>query len=311
MQTAVAVLFALLAAASNALATALQRYAARTVPLSRGFRPALLVELLHRPVWFGGFAAVVAAACFQALALLNGELSLVQPLFVLELPFALLIGGLVLGRRLPRPGWAAVACIVAGLGTALWAASPTPGVQRPETFRWVLVLAGCAAAVAVLAGTAVRRPAGALRAACFGAAAAIGYALTAALMKDATHTWAAGGPGAFFTAWQTYGFAAAGVGALFLLQNAMQSGPLAASQPALTLGDALVSLSLGVALFEEELRDGWWLLPQVLGALLVFCGAVGLSRVPLTRTLVAPDSDRPASVGQSRSDGPDRADGPD
>lgn len=291
MQTAVAVLFALLAAVSNALATVLQRYAARTVPLSEGFRPALIKELLRRPVWLGGFAAVIAAACFQALALLNGELSLVQPLFVLELPFALRIGGFVLGRRIPRRGWMAVVCIVVGLGIALWAASPSPGLKRPGLGTWIPVLVGCVAAVALLVGTALRRPEGYVRAACFGASSAVGYALTAALMKDATAAWADMGPAGFFTAWQTYGFAAAGVGALFLLENAMQSGPLVASQPALTLGDALVSLSLGVTLFEEQLRTGWWLVPEVLGAGLVLAGAVTLARVPLIETLVRPERD--------------------
>ncbi|MFF7215051.1 DMT family transporter [Streptomyces sp. NPDC008238] len=292
MQTTLAVLFALLAAVSNALATVLQRYAARTVPLAVGLRPALLGELLRKPVWLAGFGAVVAAAAFQALALLNGALSLVQPLFVLELPFALFIGGLVLRRRLPPRGWAAVAATVVGLGVGLWAAAPSGGVDRPHTGTWALALPSCAAAVLVLVGTAVRRPAGRVRAACFGLSAAVCYALTAGLLKDATQTWDTEGPAAFFTAWQTYGFALAGVAAVFLLQNAMQSGPLVASQPALTLGDAALSLTLGVTVFEEHLRGGWWRAPMMVGALLVVAGAFVLVRVPLVRTLVAPDAPR-------------------
>lgn len=292
MQTILAVLFALLAAVSNALATVLQRYAARTVPLSAGLRPALMGELLRKPVWLAGFGAVVAAAAFQALALLNGALSLVQPLFVLELPFALFIGGFVLHRRLPPRGWAAVAAMVAGLGVGLWAASPGGGVDRPPTGTWMMALSGCVAAVLVLVLIAVRRPEGRVRAACFGLAAAVCYALTAGLLKDATQVWDSDGAAAFFTAWQTYGFALVGVAAVFLLENAMQSGPLVASQPALTLGDASVSLVLGVTVFEEDLRGGWWSLPMLLGALLVVAGAFVLVRVPFVRTLVAPDAPR-------------------
>ncbi|MFG2303204.1 DMT family transporter [Actinacidiphila glaucinigra] len=292
MQTILAVLFALLAAVSNALATVLQRYAARTVPLSAGLRPALMGELLRKPVWLAGFGAVVAAAAFQALALLNGALSLVQPLFVLELPFALFIGGFVLHRRLPPRGWAAVAAMVAGLGVGLWAASPGVGVDRPGIGTWMMALSGCVAAVLVLVLIAVRRPEGRVRAACFGLSAAVCYALTAGLLKDATQVWDSDGAAAFFIAWQTYGFALVGVAAVFLLENAMQSGPLVASQPALTLGDATVSLVLGVTVFEEDLRGGWWLLPMLLGALLVVAGAFVLVRVPLVRTLVAPDAPR-------------------
>ncbi|WP_223268047.1 hypothetical protein [Streptosporangium nondiastaticum] len=74
--------------------------------------------------------------------------------------------------------------------------------------------------------------------------------------------------------------------ALFLLENAMQSGPLTASQPALTLGDALVSLSLGITLYEERVRSGWWILPEAAGAALVLYGAMTISRVALARDLV-------------------------
>lgn len=289
MGLVISVVFALLAAASNATATVLQRRAAQDVPLSEGFRARLFVDLLRRPVWLGGMAAVVAAACFQALALVDGALAVVQPIFVLELPFALLIGGLVLRRRVTRHGWTAVACIAAGLGVALAAAAPSAGTDRPATGGWILAIVCCAGAMAAGVRIALRRPAGRTRAACFAAAAAIGYALTAALIKDATHAWQTGGATAFFLAWQTYAFAATGVCALFLLQNAVQSGPLVASQPALTLGDALVSLALGVTLYAEEVRTGWWLILEIAGAGLILYGAVLLARIPLARTLVAPE----------------------
>jgi uncharacterized membrane protein HdeD (DUF308 family) len=58
----------------------------------------------------------------------------------------------------------------------------------------------------------------------------------------------------------------------------MQGGPLVASQPALTLGDATVSLLLGVLLYQEHIRTGWWLLPQVLGVALIVTGVLVLAR---------------------------------
>ncbi|MFI6768496.1 DMT family transporter [Streptomyces sp. NPDC050355] len=289
------VLFALLAAASNGLATALQRHAARTIPLSSRLRLGLLVDLLHRAAWLGGMLAVIAAACFQALALSQGALSVVQPIFVLELPLTLIIGRLILGGRISRVGWTGVALIVVGLGSALAAAAPTIGNDNAPFSRWVPALAVCAAVIATAVGAALRRGAGGVRAACFAASAAIAYALTAALMKDATHAWEVGGPGAFFASWQTYGFALVGVLALFLYENAMQSGPLTASQPVDTLGDALVSLSLGITLFDERIRTGWWLLPEALGMALVLWGALLLSRVALARDLVGPQEQEPAA----------------
>ncbi|WP_455359823.1 DMT family transporter [Streptomyces sp. SYSU K21746] len=280
------VVFAVAAALSNAFATVLQRSAALTVPQSEGFRPGLLLDLLRRPVWLAGIGAVVAAGVCQAVALATGPLSLVQPLFVLELPLALLVASLLMHHRLPRAGWVAVACVVVGLGIALAAASPSGERTHVPLDRWIPALVLCVAAMAALAVAALRRPPGRFRAACLGAATAIGYSLTAALMKAATHILDDEGLGAFLTAWQTYAFGAAGLCALLLFEHAMQGGPLVASQPALTLGDALVSLTLGVTLYEEHVRAGWWLLPELLGVGLIAFGAVALARMPFTQSLV-------------------------
>ncbi|MFI9122154.1 DMT family transporter [Streptomyces bikiniensis] len=272
------VLFSLFAAFSNALATVLQRRAALTVPRSDSFRPGLVLDLLRRPLWVAGILAVVAAGVGQAAALATGPLALVQPLFVLELPLALLIASLMARERLPARLWAAVAAVVAGLGAALVAASPDGNRTHIALDRWLPVLAACAVAVVALAATGLRRPPGRARAGCLGTATAICYALTAALMKTSMHILDDGGIGAFLTAWQTYAFCAAGIAALLLLEHAMQGGPLVASQPALTLGDATVSLALGVLLYEEHIRTGWWLLPQLAGVALIVLGVFALAR---------------------------------
>jgi drug/metabolite transporter (DMT)-like permease len=292
LHTPLSVVFALCAALSNAVATVLQRKAALTVPRSEGFRAGLMLDLLRRPVWLAGILAVIAAAVCQALALASGPLTIVQPLFVLELPLTLIVASLLMNRHLPGTGWLAVAVVVAGLAVALAAASPTGNRTHVALDRWIPALAVCMGLVAALALAALRRPQGRARAACLGAATAISYAVTAALMKASTHILEEQGLTGFFSAWQTYAFAATGVCALFLLENAMQAGPLVASQPALTLGDALVSLALGITLYEEEIRSGWWLVPQLLGVALIAAGVLALSRIPLTQAVVAPEEDQ-------------------
>ncbi|MFF5520015.1 DMT family transporter [Streptomyces coeruleorubidus] len=292
MHTVLPVVFAVCAALSNAVATVLQRKAALTVPRSQGLRAGLIADLLRRPVWLAGILAVIGAAVCQALALATGPLTIVQPLFVLELPLTLVVASLLMHRHLPRTGWLAVTVVVAGLAVALAAASPTGNRTHVELDRWIPALAVCAGAVAGLAVAALRRPEGRARAACLGGATAISYAVTAALMKAATHILDEQGLVGFLTAWQTYAFAATGVCALFLLENAMQAGPLVASQPALTLGDAMVSLALGITLYEETVRTGWWLLPQLFGVALIAAGVFALSRIPFAQSLVVPDEDR-------------------
>jgi multidrug transporter EmrE-like cation transporter len=139
------------------------------------------------------------------------------------------------------------------------------------------------AAAVLLAG---RGHAPARRAALLAAASATGNALTAALLKSASGTFADHGFAAFLRAWQTYGFALAGVASVILLENALQAGPLVAAQPALTIGDAMVSLTLGMTLFDERIRLGWWLVPEACGALLIVAGVVVLSRAVQNITTV-------------------------
>ncbi|MFF3917565.1 DMT family transporter [Streptomyces sp. NPDC001852] len=267
--------FAVAGAASNAVGTAFQRKAA-SASSRGGLR--LLADLVRRPFWVIGMCGVVCAALFQSLALVNGPLALVQPLFILELPFALLVAAPLMHRRLPRSGWWGVGACVTGLAALLVAAAPHGAVDHAPLSRWIpalcLCLGGMAAAVLLAGGD--RSPA--RRAALLAAASATGNALTAALLKSASGTFADHGFVAFLRSWQTYGFALAGVAAVILLENALQAGPLAAAQPALTIGDAVVSLTLGMTLFGERIRTGWWLVPEAAGALLIIGGVLVLSR---------------------------------
>ncbi|MDG4859560.1 DMT family transporter [Streptomyces sp. T-3] len=274
-----AVAFAVLGAASNAAGTVLQRRAALAVPDADAMSARMVSQLLRQPVWVLGILGVTCAALFQALALNTGPMVLVQPVFVLELPLAMLISIPLLRQRLSRQGWLAVGAMVAGLALFLAAAAPGTGTTQAPMRYWIPALAVCCGAMALLTAAALRRPSGVVRAACLGFAAAIGNALTAALMKSATHTLDDDGIGAFLTTWQTYAFAAAGIASVFLLENALQAGPLIASQPALTLGDALVSLALSLTLFSEPVRTGWWLIPEAAGLALVTAGVVALSRL--------------------------------
>jgi hypothetical protein len=83
----------------------------------------------------------------------------------------------------------------------------------------------------------------------------------------------------------------AGRHAMSPLRNAVQSGPLVASQPALPLDDALVSLSPGITLYAERVRTGWWLVAGALGAALILYGAVPSARQPLAQVPAAPPAE--------------------
>ncbi|GAA1023420.1 hypothetical protein Aple_089190 [Acrocarpospora pleiomorpha] len=121
----IAVIFALLCAASNATASVLQRREARTMPLTMAFRPSLIWALLRRPAWLGGVAALIAGFLFQATALSFGGLALVQPLLVAELPLTMIGISLILNVTVDRQSWLATAALTGGLALFLLTAAPS------------------------------------------------------------------------------------------------------------------------------------------------------------------------------------------
>ena len=281
VHTVICVLFALLTAGSNACAAVLQRKAASQVPPERSLHVSLIADLVKRRVWLAGIGMVIVAAVAQAAALATGPIALVQPIFIIELPLTLVLAALAYHNRtaLRQLPWAAIALTTAALGAGLAIAQPSGAIDSAQNTSWAIVLVIAAIFEAGLISAAAGTK-GEPRAALLGLAAACGYALTAALMKNAVADLN-DGIVAFFTNWHIYGVAVAGVGSLFLLQNALQAGSLVASQPMLTVGDALISIALGVTLYSEQLRVGWWLVPEIfaLGAIIVGC--VQIAKSPL------------------------------
>lgn len=142
-------LFALLAACANATSSVLQRKAGRQVPQGENLSLRLIWSLLHEPVWFGGVLAVTVGFLLQAAALGNGQLSVVEPILVLELPATLLLATRVFHSRLHRREWGSAAAMAAGLAAMLYALSPSGG--RPQDVRWYAWVIGIGVNVAFVA----------------------------------------------------------------------------------------------------------------------------------------------------------------
>ncbi|GGR92288.1 MULTISPECIES: DMT family transporter [Streptomyces] len=280
--TAVTVLLALLAALANASASVLQRRAA-VQETDQGGEPGPSIlrripQLLRRRSWLAGAGMLLLSGLLQAGALATGSLSLVQPLLAAELLFTLAVGSVVFRRRPDTRTWLAFIALAGGLALFLLAAAPTAGRETARPGAWLLGGGGVLAAVALL-WLAARPVRGACRAMLLGLASALCFATTAALMKEAVGRLA-DGPAAMFGHWSPYATGAAGLVAFVLLQGALGAGPLTASQPALTLGDALGSVILGWVLFAETIQLGLRMLPEAAGVALIGAGSIGLARAP-------------------------------
>jgi len=283
-------LLAVLAACANATSSVLQRKADRQVSQGENLSLRLIWSLLHEPVWFGGVLAITVGFVLQAAALGSGALAVVEPILVIELPATLLLATRVFHSRLHRREWGAATAMAGGLAVMLYALSPSGG--RTQDVRWYVWAIGIGVNVAFVAAMVAwgrRGPAGrgphsgqssALQAAVLAVAAGAGFGLTAALMKGMTTAYSRGF-GALFTSWQLYAMIATGVGAMFLVQSAMNAGRLVAAQPGLTLTDPIVSILWGVLVFREQVRTGWFMALAVAGGLVIAGAVLMLARSPL------------------------------
>jgi len=241
---------ALLAALCNALNVTTQHKASISSPrTSRGWR--LVLYLFRSPLWLFGWVALAGAFVFQALALYEGQMSVVQPLLVTELVFALVLRSLWIRQAIrPVTWWAAgVTCVTLALFLSM--AEPQGGHAVPTDRVWTAALAatGGIAALLALMGT-WGRPA--RRAALTASATAILWALVATFMKASTNSFSQFGAAGMFVHWPLYAMAAAGLAAEILNQVTLHVGPLSVSQPFLVIVDPVVSIALSMWIFDES-----------------------------------------------------------
>jgi hypothetical protein len=319
-----AILAAVSAAALFAVAAAVQHRSAGLVAAAVQHRSAGLVTAggegraaraagfvpgtLRHPLWIAGLLASLAGFGLHALALRDGPLTLVQPLLVTGVIFALPLRQ-VLERRRPRYaelGWAAALAL--GLAVFIVVSTPAAGAGQAADPRPAVI---CLAVIAVsIPGccVAARRATGRVAAAALGTAAGLAFAAAAGLLKETVDV-VSRGAGALLTAWPGYALVVVGGTGLLLNQLAYRAGPLRASLPAITTVNPIVSLVIGVAVFDERFRSGGpYLAGEVLGLVLIAVAAVGLTRSGAGEAggPVAEEDRRPvAGEGRSGDDAPD------
>lgn len=276
-------MFAALAAVANATASVLQRKGARRQRGQRSRSLKVIWDLAHEPVWFGGIAAIIAGFLLQASALATGPIVLVQPILVVELPMTLLLAGIVFGNRLHGREWLAVTGMTVGLALLLIALSPSGGdVRHAPALGWA-VGSGVSLGTVLVLAIAGRRAPNAHRPAYLGTATGISFGFTAALVAGITAALAERGAIGLVTAWQTYAVVLVGPAGFVLLQLTLRAGRLVVSQPGLTLSNPLVAVGWGIGVFGEQVRQGVWLLGDVVGLALIAGATLLLAGSPLLR----------------------------
>src|SRR5215467_7898354 len=286
-----AVAFALAAAFSSAVNLITQHAASISAPKrKKGWRLALY--LLRQPLWLLGWAAAAGVFVFQALALHNGPLSVVQSVLITELVFVLALRRVWFRQRVAAAAWASVLVVCLALAVFLIAAEPSGGHPVPDTKEWlsaVLVFGGAIVVLTALGrtGSPVRR------AAVFATAAALTWAMEATFLKAATDTLTAFGIPGMLIRWPVYALIGAGIAGTVLEQAALHVGPLSVSQPMLVIVNPLASIILSVWLFDERFTNS----PAKITVAVLSFAVMAAGVTMLTRT--SPQDLRPSEPARS------------
>jgi drug/metabolite transporter (DMT)-like permease len=288
-----AILLALCAGLSNAVATILQRIGVEASSTSS--TTGLIAAVMRRPIWFLGLLFMTASFLLQAFALSFGALSVVQPVQVTEIVFLLAILGLWFRRPLGWREWLGAVGTAVGLGIFLGVSAPRGGGLRPSVTSWGMVL-GAACGGIVIALAAASRGSRSRRAAWYGVAGGIAFAVTAAFLKDSSSYVQANGISHLFFHWQPYCVAVAGLVGLLISQHALQAGPIAASQSSLLIVNPVSSILMGVLLFGDRLQTSRGRLAvDVISLCVMFLGLFVLSHAPL---IASPGAEEHLSAGR-------------
>jgi hypothetical protein len=241
----------------------------------------LLLALVGDPWWLAGWGTNVCGFVVEASALYLGSVSVVQPLVVTQLLFALSLATRGTGRRMPAGAWCAAGSVCAGLAVLLLVHGRPPAQERlddPRLLGMIVVLvAGAAALVATSASLGAHR---ATRAALLGVASGFFFALTAVLLKRSAGLLVDAGPAGLVRAWYLYALIASMLCGMVTGQTAFATGPFAAAVTGMNITNPVVSYLLAVLVYGVPAPAGVARLGGVgLAGLLVVAGVAGLARL--------------------------------
>lgn len=274
-----AVLAALVGAFFYAVAASLQHHEAIRATSAGVVNPRLLWQLAHRPLWLAGIAATGIGAALHLVALSRGPLTIIQPLGVTGLVFAVPLAAWLGRRRVRRRDLTAAVVVLAGLAAVLRALSlgqSDPRLVSTEPVLALLAVAGGAAGLLAAAAAALRR----LRSLLLAAAAGVAFGTTSALARLAFQLDGHPGTNGAIVLAGT-GIALLAPFGFLLTQSAYRSGGFAAALATVTVVDPLTAGAAGVLVLREQVPTSLGQFATLgLGAVAVTVGIGVLARSP-------------------------------
>src|SRR4249919_403270 len=281
---------ALFAAFLFALAATLQQKGALNLPTISLADPMSLVRLVGETMWLLGTLALFTGYLFQAGALDRGRLSVIQPLLVTTVVFALPLGYFLTRQHVGRREVVGAVVIIIGLGLFVYFGDPAGGNENASNSQWAITIALLSALSVLL----LVFGSGGLskKAAVYGTVAGILFGLSSALTKP-TLEYLHESVGTMLSHWECYALAVAGVLGFVLQQVSLGTGRLAPSVATVSVANPVVGILIGMLLLDERLsRPAWHIALAVVGLTLALVGAVVISlarEATKDEATVAPD----------------------
>ena len=272
----VAAALALVAAFLFALAAALQQKGALNLPTISLADPKSLVRLLGEKIWLIGTLALFSGYAFQAAALDRGRLSVIQPLLVTTVVFALPLGYVLTKQHVGRREVIGAVVILAGLALFVHFGDPAGGKENASNTEWAITI-GLLSVLSVLLLVFGSGGGLTMKAAVYGTVAGVLFGLSSALTKP-TLDYLHQSVGTMLSHWECYALALAGVLGFVLQQVSLGTGRLAPSVATVSVANPVVGILIGMLLFDESLsRPAWHIVLAVIGLSLALVGAVVIS----------------------------------
>ena len=267
---------ALIAAFLFALAATLQQKGALNLPTISLADPMSLVRLAGEKMWLLGTIALFTGYLFQAGALDRGRLSIIQPLLVTTVVFALPLGYFLTKQHVGRREVLGAITIIIGLGLFVYFGDPAGGNENASNTQWAIAI-GLLSLLSVVLLVFGGGGGLSMKAAVYGTVAGILFGLSSALTKP-TLDFLHESVGTMLSHWECYALAVAGVLGFVLQQVSLGTGRLAPSVATVSVANPIVGILIGVLLLDERLsRPGWHVLLAVVGLSFALVGAVVIS----------------------------------
>jgi drug/metabolite transporter (DMT)-like permease len=211
------------------------------------------IDVLRQPLWWLGVAVMCTGFVVHGFSLAIGSLTVVQPVQVAQIAFAVVLDAWIRKARIVRRDIEGAGLVVLGLIAFMLVTRPTAGADFASAGSWEWIFVAGAVIVAMLSLAAWKYPAG--RAVLLGITAGVIWGIQGALLKETSELFERGIADAL-TSWPTYATALLGLFGLIAQNGALRAGRLAVAASLITVTNPVVSSIIGVTAFEEDLRTG-------------------------------------------------------